>query len=285
MLPPHEFMNSQQTMEVDSGSRFAFGENWSRFLEEVDEERIRVAEKSLRDMLEIENLIGQQFIDVGCGSGLFSLAARRLGARVHSFDYDPLSVGCTRELRRRYSGDDGDWSVEEGSVLDQHYIERLGKFDVVLSWGVLHHTGSMWPALANVSELVAPDGKLFIAIYNDQGFASRGWLRVKQIYNRLPSAARWLVLAPSFMVLWGPALLRGALAGDPFRPMRHYSDRGRGMSVWRDVVDWVGGLPFEVAKPEEIFHFYRARGFILQKLRTEAGGHGCNEFVFRAPSP
>jgi 2-polyprenyl-6-hydroxyphenyl methylase/3-demethylubiquinone-9 3-methyltransferase len=54
----------------------------------------------------------------------------------------------------------------------------------------------------------------------------------------------------------------------------------RGMSPWRDVVDWVGGLPFEVAKPEEIFEMFQQRGFSLDRLRTCAGGLGCNEFVF-----
>jgi 2-polyprenyl-6-hydroxyphenyl methylase/3-demethylubiquinone-9 3-methyltransferase len=51
------------------------------------------------------------------------------------------------------------------------------------------------------------------------------------------------------------------------------------MSPWRDVVDWVGGLPFEVARPDEVFAYCRDRGFILRTLKTQAGGHGCNEFV------
>jgi 2-polyprenyl-6-hydroxyphenyl methylase/3-demethylubiquinone-9 3-methyltransferase len=52
------------------------------------------------------------------------------------------------------------------------------------------------------------------------------------------------------------------------------------MSPWRDVVDWVGGYPFEVAKPEAIFKFYQRRGFTMVDLNTCGGGHGCNEFVF-----
>src|SRR6476659_5078401 len=130
--------------EIARGERFEFGQNWSQFLASVDDERIQQAEKSLRDMLEIDSLEGKTFLDIGSGSGLFSLAARRLGARVHSFDFDSTSFACTQELRNRYFPNDVNWRVEQGSALDADYLAPLGKFDVVYSWGVLHHTGEMW---------------------------------------------------------------------------------------------------------------------------------------------
>ena len=264
-----------------SASRFSFGENWSRFLGELDESRIAQAELSLRQMLEIERLDGRSFLDVGSGSGLFSLAARRLGASVHSFDYDSQSVACAAELKRRYFPDDAVWAVEQGSVLDAEYLGRLGTWDVVYAWGVLHHTGAMWQALENVARLVRGGGQLYLAIYNDQGPASRRWLRVKQAYNRLPSWLRWLVLWPALVRLWGPTTVRDVLRGRPLETWRGYAASStRGMSACRDVVDWVGGLPFEVARPEQVFDFYRDRGFVLRKLKTCGGGHGCNEFVF-----
>lgn len=232
-------------------------------------------------MLGVETLAGRTFLDAGSGSGLFSLAARRLGARVHSFDYDPHSVACTAELRRRFFGDDDrDWTVEEASVLDTAKMQSFGRFDVVYSWGVLHHTGRMWEALANVAPLVAPGGLLFIAIYNDQGKVSRRWVRVKRAYCRLPAGLKFLVLWPAFAHLWWRRLLKDVLLGRPGRSWREYRQL-RGMSAWADVVDWVGGYPFEVAKPEQIFDFYRDRGFVLTRLRTEGGDLGCNEFVFR----
>ena len=88
--------------EVSEGERFAFGDNWARFLRLLSDERINQAEESLKQMLEVDNLNGKSFLDIGSGSGLFSLAARRLGAKTFSFDYDPQSVACTRELKRRY---------------------------------------------------------------------------------------------------------------------------------------------------------------------------------------
>lgn len=267
--------------EVARGERFEFGKNWRRFIELLDNERIAAAEASLRDALAVETLEGKRFLDVGSGSGLFSLAAHRLGAEVHSFDYDPESAACTEELRDRYAGDGGGWGVQQGSVLDRVFLAGLGEFDVVYSWGVLHHTGAMWNALENVTALVAPRGLLFIAIYNDQGRASRYWTRVKRLYNKSPRALRWLVLdavVAYFGIRW---VLKHALrVFEPGARTAETAGPRRGMSRWRDIVDWVGGYPFEVAKPEEILHYYRRRGFELCHMTTCAGGHGCNEFVF-----
>jgi len=264
--------------------RFEFGENWQRFLAVLDEERIRQSERSLREMLEAERLDGLRFLDVGCGSGLSSLAARRLGASVVSFDVDPQSVACAQTLRERYLPNDPAWRIEEGSALDETYLKSLGTHDLVYSWGVLHHSGRMWQSLANVAPLVAEGGKLWIAIYNDQGRLSRLWLRVKRSYAMVPQPLRPLYVA----AVMGPRLLASMAVSvvsrnpDPARgtgPLTDYK-RNRGMSRWHDLVDWVGGYPFEVAKPEQIFEFFRARGFSLVKLRTVGGALGCNEFVF-----
>ena len=232
-------------------------------------------------MLNVSDLSGKRFMDIGSGSGLFSLAARRLGASVCSVDYDPHSVACTSELRRRFFGDqDPSWEIHEGSALDPAFLARLGKADILYSWGVLHHTGSMWQALANVEPLVADEGWLFVSIYNDQGTPSRRWLKVKKMYNAAPAGLRWAVLFPAFVHMWWVPILKSTLRGQPLAPFREYKQR-RGMSLWTDVVDWVGGYPFEVAKPEEIFRFYRDRGFRLLEMKTNGGSMGCNEFVFR----
>jgi SAM-dependent methyltransferase len=271
-------VSPMHAQEIAAGERFAFGENWQRFLSHLTEGQVEEAERSLAQMLETSSLEGSRFLDVGCGSGLSSLVARRMGAAVESFDYDPASVACTKELKSRFFAGDGQWTIREGSALDQDFLSSLGAFDIVYSWGVLHHTGAMWSALDNVWRLVAPGGRLFVAIYHDAGRSSRVWLRVKRLYNRLPAGLRPLVLWPSFGTLWGPIFLRDLLVGKPLRTWRAYGGT-RGMSPWRDVIDWVGGYPYEFAKPDEIFDFYRKRGFTLSKLRT-VNGNGCDEFIF-----
>lgn len=266
--------------EIDSGQRFAFGENWSRYLAVLDEERVARAESSLLEMLGVDSLAGKTFLDIGSGSGLFSLAARLLGATVVSFDYDPKSVACALELRRRYFDGDPHWTIHEGSVLDRPFLERLGRFDIVYSWGVLHHTGRMWDALANVVPLVSEGGQLFIALYNDQGRQSRIWWGIKKVYVSLPSFLRWLIVIPSYVPLRGPMLVKGLLKLRPFGVFRDYKGL-RGMSHHRDLIDWVGGFPFEVCKPEQVLDFFRPLGFDLARLKTCGGGLGCNQFVLQ----
>ena len=259
--------------------RFSFGKNWARFLKDIDEERIIQAQSSLQTMLELDTLRGKKFLDAGSGSGLFSLAARRLGAEVLSFDCDPDSVSCALALRSRFDRDDGRWKIEQGSVLDSEYLSKLGTFDIVYSWGVLHHTGDMWKALDLICARVANDGLLFTSLYNDQGARSRIWRKVKRLYNRMPRGTRWVLLMPAFVYLWLPPLAIDIALGRGLKSLRQYH-RNRGMSVWRNVVDWVGGYPFEFAKPEDVIEFCRSRGLVLRKLKTVMGGHGCNEFVF-----
>ncbi len=274
--------------------RFEFGANWSRFLHEINDDRIAAAERSLQTMLNVERLERLTFLDAGSGSGLSSLAAWRLGAQVYSFDLDPQSVQCTQELRHRYAADDPAWTMSTGSVLDEEFLESLGQFDIVYSWGVLHHTGQMWTAIDLVAQRVKPSGRFWLAIYNDQGQTSRRWSQIKQLYHRLPA---WL--RPVLVVLMGGVLLLrrvGAaclsalcsllLLRNPLQPFAtlgrdvRKSD-ARGMHRWYDLVDWVGGWPFEVARPEDVFRTLHRQGFELMELKTCGGGLGCNEFLFR----
>jgi SAM-dependent methyltransferase len=260
-----------ETLHPEDTNRFEFGKNWRRFLPSVDDSAIAASQLSLQKMLGLETLEGRSFLDVGSGSGLSSLAARRLGAKVTSFDYDAESVRCTAELREAFAASDPDWQVSRASILDPELLRTLGTYDIVYSWGVLHHTGQMMTAIERAAALVAPGGQLYIAIYNDQGWISRYWLHVKRTWVGMPAMRGPLLLfhAPYLIVLRAI--------------VRRLARRGRlerGMRLWYDTVDWLGGYPFEVARPEVIVDFLSPRGFSLRKLRTCGGRHGCNEFVF-----
>lgn len=269
---------------------FAFGENWGRFLKTLNEQRIQAAEESLLRLLKRSHLKGCRFLDAGSGSGLFSLAAYRLGANVTSFDVDSNSVACAHELKRRYRQEgETEWQILQGSLLDTAFLNTLGEFDIVYCWGVAHHTGQMWVAIENLTTRPKAGGSFVLAIYNDQLYVSRAWRAIKRIYNRLPA-----VLRPMYVLAIGAAefckrfgvtivacLLRLISLRNPVVPILNWAreSQARGMHGWYDLVDWVGGWPFEVARPEEVFRFVRDRGFVLEELSTSAG-HGCNEFAF-----
>lgn len=266
--------------ERESETRFRFGENWKRFLELVDRERIAESERSLSDMLGVDSLAALSFLDIGSGSGLSSLAARNLGARVRSFDYDPSSVWCTSELRRRFRPDDADWAVSAGSVLDPGFMRTLPEFDVVYSWGVLHHTGDMRGAIRAAAAKVRPGGLLFLALYR-KTVLCWAWAPFKKYY-----AASSPRTQDVLQRLW---ILKTRAASRVKR--RNFDElvssyRKRGMDFYRDVHDWLGGYPYESITPRACRELMDGLGFTLvrEKILTDgisiALSSGCDEYVF-----
>ncbi len=246
----------------------------------MNQERLKNAEASLTDFLGGKRqLTNKSFIDVGCGSGLFSLSAYRLGAaEVLSIDVDRQSLACAKQLRQE-AGSPPNWRIEKGSALDANYLARLGRFDVVYSWGVLHHTGNMYQAITNVCRLVKPGGRLFLAIYNDSGSWLHGrstfWLGFKRAYNRAPAVGKVIAFQ-----LYRAYLFLGILASgrNPLNYVRNYVSN-RGMSWHHDILDWLGGYPYQFASPETIINLVAKEGFGCQKL-VSRNGIGCNEYLF-----
>lgn len=264
--------------------RFGFGRNWRVFVDHVDDERLRQAEEHLLEFFNADALDGKTFCDVGCGSGLFSLAARRLGAKVTSFDYDPLSVEACKNLKSASAfTSDCDWRIVQGDVLNVEFFESIGKFDVVYSWGVLHHTGAMYPAILNATRLVNSGGGQFLfALYNDAGYKSRVWWLIKCFLNMMPDRFAYVSAMLLGVTQKTLAILKHSLLLNPgliLRPLFNYKKR-RGMRYLNDIQDWCRGFPYEYATTSQITEFMSSLDFDLQK-KTEVIGLANNQFLFR----
>jgi SAM-dependent methyltransferase len=260
--------------------RFGFGDNWLVFARDLSTHQIVEAEKSLRGLLRRDSLRGATFLDVGSGSGLLSLAARRLGARVHSFDYDTNSVLCTQRLRDLHFPGDRDWTVERGSILDPDYRRTLGTVDIVYSWGVLHHTGAMSDALDAASRLVAPGGVFAFALYHRTRMC-RLWQIEKRWYAGASPEAQRRARAIYRALL----RLNFALKRRDFGSYVANYQSIRGMDFVRDLHDWMGGYPYESISSPEVDALMRRLGFarvhgMATPLTTGIFGSGCDEYLY-----
>ncbi len=266
---------------LDLKSHFAFGENWCAFTELVTEEHIATAVTSLERLLPRDQLEGRRMMDIGCGSGLSMLAALRLGAaHVEGVDIDPSSVRAAKAVLGQFFAE-GPWQVEECSVFDLPRKREHG-YDIVHSWGVLHHTGAMWEAIDAACSLVASKGLLCIALYRKTPVC-KFWKGEKWVYTNAP---RWI-----------RALIRGIFKGvfifglivtgrSPFEYFDKYKI-ARGMDWHHDVHDWLGGYPYESTTPEELSKFLGERGFAIERCFEKQAiafglfGSHCDEFVAR----
>ena len=270
------FVNQEAASIAQEHITFSFGENWKVYLSDLDESTVKHAENSFTRFTGLAGLREHTFLDLGCGSGLNSLVAYRLGAkRVISVDIDPNSIDCVTYLRQRFAAGAGNWQIVRGSVLDRNFIDSLGSFSYVYSYGVLHHTGAMWESLNRAVERVAPGGMLHLGIYNQHKNSPR-WLKVKKLCNRFPRTA-----LPAFKLSY--ILLSYVQLLSSFQSPAKYAQEyrtHRGMSVWRDIDDWFGGLPYEYAPPGQVVNFLSELDFVLLRLRDASTG--CNEFLFRS---
>ncbi len=261
--------------------RFGFGRNWAAFVKKhLNEGTIRASQEHISGLLRRPSLEGLRVLDIGCGSGIHALAMMRLGAReVVAFDYDIHSVR-TAERVRAWAGSPPGWSIEQGSVLDRSYLARLGQFDLVYSWGVLHHTGAMWDAVRNAASTVSSGGEFYIALYSSDTYLDpppEVWLQVKKAYNDASFLRRRYMEAHHIVThVIQPQMQAGKTA---LQAIRSYGSRG--MNIWTDTRDWLGGWPMEFAGLHETCDFVaREAGLSLVNV---ANGEGCTEYVFADP--
>jgi len=253
--------------------RFAFGRNWSDFVEKkLSDAVVRQSMDHMAGVLRQPSLTGKTFLDIGCGSGIHSLAALRLGAeRVVAFDYDQNSVNTAMRVREWAQIPETRWNISQGSVLDQDLMRSLSQFDIVYSWGVLHHTGQMWQAVRNAALPLKPGGDFYIALYSSDNYVDpppEFWVRLKRAYNQANSMTRKIMELR--YVNWH-IIRAGSLS-----QADNYGLRG--MELWTDVKDWLGGYPIEFAGFAETLDF--ARNELGLDLVNVVTGEGCTEYVF-----
>lgn len=273
---------AENLLEVES--HFSFGENWAQYAEKIDERRIEEAEKSLIRLVGRESIQGRTFLDIGCGSGLFSLAALRLGCqRLLAVDLDPNSVQTTRKTLERYAPAGVHWDCQRISVFDLDPV-KVGTFDIVYSWGVLHHTGAMYKAIEKASAMVEPEGMLTLALYGKTPFCGL-WRIEKRIYSRSP---KWVQRAVE-KVYSAVVAARLALKGESLKKRRETYFQQRGMDMYHDTRDWLGGYPYESISPQEAMTFMHKLGFepIRSFVCPSIGllGAGCDEYSFTKSLP
>lgn len=270
----------------DTSDRYEFGKNWKRYVDlHFSEEKIEISRQHMLSFLGRSDLSGMRMLDIGSGSGLHSLAAWRSGVReIVSFDYDPNSVETTRLLHEKV-GKPSNWTIQQGSVLNKEFMDSLGKFDFVYSWGVLHHTGSQWNAINNAIDSVSDDGVFYIALYDSDVYVNPGpkyWLDIKKKYNGAGKLKRYVMEMD---------YIRNIVCGKNIRNMAKILSimaeykKSRGMNLYTDVRDWLGGWPMEFTRVSEIVDlFCKENNFHLQNIST---GEANTEYVFsrgtRAP--
>ena len=251
---------------------FAFGRNWERYARLIDPARIANAETSLLEFVPAEDIEAARFLDIGCGSGLFSLAALGLGAgEVTAIDIDPVALSTTEKLLQ-VAGFDGRWSVRNLSIFELGEA-GLGRFDIVYSWGVLHHTGDMWRAIECATRFVRPGGLLFLALYRKTALCGL-WRIEKRWFAHGPEWYRTLARRA-----YRAAFVTGLLATGR-RPAKFFADyrHKRGMDWSHDMEDWLGGYPYDSVRPVALRDFLAKDGFALvsSKVRRGGGGSACS---------
>ena len=258
--------------------RFDFGKNWLEFTKKnFGEFQVNASKKRITEFMKMDSLDGLSFLDIGCGSGLHSCAALSLGAKeVFSFDYDPISIESTKYIANLV-GAPSNWHLEQGSVLDEEYMAGLAQFDIVYSWGVLHHTGNVWKALELASKKVKSGGLFYIALYAADVQLNpppQFWLDVKKKYV----SSSWLTRTfMDWWYVWRFVMGKDLRRVPEFLQRRRDHKKTRGMDIMTDIRDWLGGWPMEFVYDNDVIDFCKKHSFRLENITT---GEACTEFLF-----
>ncbi len=139
---------------------------------------------------------GKRVLDAGCGNGRFSWALAKLGADVTSFD---LSTHGVANLQRLANEANLPIHAFQHNVLKP--LPLNAAFDLVWSFGVLHHTGNTFLGFQNIHPFVAPDGLLFLMLYGEPRLSESDDFAELNFYERLRRKTQNLDYAEKIKVL------------------------------------------------------------------------------------
>jgi 2-polyprenyl-3-methyl-5-hydroxy-6-metoxy-1,4-benzoquinol methylase len=131
------------------------------YFNEVSAKRYRV-EPHILDFAGFHLWRGRRVLEIGCGIGSDAEQFARHGADYVGIDISDESINL---CRRRFRVQDVHGEFHRGSVTDLEFLKHLGKFDLVYSYGVLHHFPSMDQHLANIAKVLEPGGELRFMVY------------------------------------------------------------------------------------------------------------------------
>ncbi|HEX2957324.1 MAG TPA: class I SAM-dependent methyltransferase [Chitinispirillaceae bacterium] len=258
--------------------QFDFGKNWASFSRSaLSTIRIETARNDFNNLFSGIPLKGKTFLDIGFGQGLSLLFANEAGAVTVGNDINPSCYDAINESARFFNLSSITFPLILGSILEnttieniQRALERKMLFDIVHSWGVLHHTGGMYDALSKAMNLVARGGYFVIAIYNYH-YTSLLWRFIKLIYCKSHPCLKKLMITVFYPLI---AAAKFAVTGkNPFK-------KDRGMNFYYDVIDWIGGYPYEYASKQKIINYCEEYGFTCIRCVDADVPTGCNQFVF-----
>ncbi len=261
--------------------QFDFGKNWQDFsFQALTQEKVIQTKESFQHLIDDMDLRGKSFLDIGFGQGLSLLTACEKGALAVGTDINEKCLDVFQHNKQYFprTTNNVDVPIVIGSILDPKVVDQLhaaspglSGYDIVHSWGVLHHTGNMKKAIQHTASLVNADGCLVLAIYN-RHWSSPLWKQIKRFYCMTPPPAQNLIISLFYPIIY---LAKYAVTGkDPKKKMR-------GMDFYYDVIDWVGGYPYEYATRSELESMTTGLGFRLVKCIPSEVPTGCNEFIFQ----
>ena len=219
-----------------------------------------------------EGVKGKKVLDAGSGSGMVSIAFAVMGASVTGVD---ITSKCIENGRKRAKafGVECRFVQSDLTMLDLHE-----DFDIIYSWGVLHHTADAKASFFRLVEHLRPGGEIIIAVYLRTAFSSF-WNFSRVFYQSSPGFAKTAFRRSASVLLNGYDAVRKAL-------MKKERYMLRGTSNEELVNDWFGVPHRTFHTYTEVYEWFREKGLDYRLVNPATGRFkSTSNFVVRGSRP